>query len=113
MSVLIKGMEMPKDGTCIFIFASDENGQNTELAIMRYASFEPIKHKGVVALPPHGRLIDADVVANDLQEMSEDVEKSFPYLSKNDALMVERGIAFARQHVLNLAPTIIEAEVEE
>lgn len=98
MSVLVKGMEMPKDGTCIFIFASDENGQNTELAILRYASFELIKHKGVVALPPHGRLIDADSL-----------------IAKHEKAAHSHGGASYSFHMaarawVMKAPTIIEAE---
>ena len=103
MSVFVKGIKMPSTEGCEVIIRIQPDGTVLNATgIHLYAK--------AVEIPPHGRLIDADVVAQDLQEMSEDIERSFPYLNKNDALMVERGIAFARQYVLNLAPTIIEAE---
>ena len=60
MSILIKGIDMPKNGEITIAFASDENGENT-IALILDANGKPIEHKGVTELPtPHGRLIDAD-----------------------------------------------------
>ena len=60
MSLLIKGMDMPKNGEITIAFASDENGENT-LALILDTNGKPIEHKGVVEIhTPHGRLIDAD-----------------------------------------------------
>lgn len=67
----------------------------------------------VIPVPDHGDLIDRDIVAKDVQEMSESVEKDFPYMDRNDNLMIERGITFARQYVLNLAPAVVPADKED
>ena len=69
--LLIKNMEMPKccysdswseDGTCLFHFFSYEGGSHCSIS-----ECKPLKTKRpmdcpLVALPPHGRLIDADVL---------------------------------------------------
>lgn len=57
MSLLIKGMDMPKNGEITIAFASDENGENT-LALILDTNGKPIEHKGVVEIhTSHGRLI--------------------------------------------------------
>ena len=93
MSILIKGIKMPKDGSYIFSFASDENGQNTLFLMIEYASFKLIEHGGVAdEIPPHGRLIDADAL---LEHLGDTEYKG------------------AVKRVLMQAPTIIEAEEGE
>ena len=57
--LLIKGVDMPKDGDYLFSFASDEYGGNTVCRIERVGG-GLIEHYGIVMLPTHGRLIDAD-----------------------------------------------------
>lgn len=57
MSLIIKGMDMPKNGEITIAFASDENGENT-IALILDANGKPIEHKGVTEIhTPHGRLI--------------------------------------------------------
>lgn len=57
MSLIIKGINMPKNGEMTIAFASDENGENT-LALILDTNGNPIEHKGVTEIPtPHGRLI--------------------------------------------------------
>ena len=53
MSILIKGMEMPKENAiCVVIFSDG-----------RVTSQFGVPHLGTaVPIPPHGRLIDADVL---------------------------------------------------
>lgn len=64
MSLLIKGMDMPKNGEITIAFASDENGENT-LALILDTDGKPIEHKGVAEIrTPHGRLIDADDIGS-------------------------------------------------
>lgn len=97
MSLLIKGMEMPKNGQITIELASEDTGTNILARITDNKTGKLIGHEGVVAIPsPHGRLIDADVLMDLL-------EKSVP--EKN------RGHQFyAFRHMLRNAPTVIEAE---
>ena len=93
MSVLIKGMEMPKDcARCQFgdgyaCFATGYIVQDEEWETKR-ASFCPL-----IQLPPHGRLIDADALITDVRKHSES------YFADD----------FAHEWV-DIQPTIIEAE---
>lgn len=60
MSLIIKGMDMPKNGEITIAFASDENGKNT-ITLILDSNGNPIEHKGVVEIPtPHGKVIDGD-----------------------------------------------------
>lgn len=68
-SLLIKGMDMPKNGEITIAFASDENGENT-LALILDTNGKPIEHKGVTEIPmPHGRLIDSDAAITRLKHL--------------------------------------------
>lgn len=53
MSVLIRGMEMPKEDEEIIIRINSDGTVMTEYAL-------PISGTKAVSVPPHGRLIDAD-----------------------------------------------------
>ena len=60
MNLIIKGINMPKNGEMAIAFASDENGEIT-LTLILDAKGKSIEHKGVTEIPtPHGRLIDAE-----------------------------------------------------
>jgi len=97
MSLIIKGINMPKNGEMTIAFASDENGENT-LALILDTNGNPIEHKGVTEIhPPHGRLIDAD----DLDSIT---VISYP----------NNGNPFVAGRLKKIiAPTIIEAEAGE
>lgn len=84
MSVLIKGMEMPKEGTVIAIY---------KLKGKYYASVHGTELCPIIPIPPHGRLIDADA----LKIMMPTIEDEYLYARE----MIEE------------APTIIEAEEEQ
>lgn len=64
MGVYIKGMEMPKNGSCIQIVIDDDGKvyPTVEKCIMKMGSIAK-----VVPVPPHGRLIDADALIEDLK----------------------------------------------
>ena len=87
MSILIKGMDMPKNCHQCFYFASGckcnkhNNGRPSDCPL--------------IELPPHGRLIDADALTQQI-------------MMKADATC---GWADALD--LALAPTIIESEEED
>lgn len=84
MSILVKGMEMPKEGTVIAIYKL--NGQF-------FVSVHSTELCPLIPVPtPHGRLIDADVLLEHLGDME------------------YKG---AVKRVLMQAPTIIEAEKGE
>lgn len=94
MSLIIKGVDMPKSGEITITFASDENGKNT-IALILDSNGNPIEHKGVVEVPtPHGRLIDADEIEKCVHEWYDVGEYVFADTIRN-------------------ADTIIEAEVSE
>lgn len=86
MSILIKGMDMPTEGTVIAIYKL--NGKF-------YASVHGTELCPLVSVPPHGRLIDADELIADVRKHSES------YFADD----------FAHEWV-DKAPTIIEAEEE-
>lgn len=86
MSVLIKGMKMPKPGTYDGRLTVTLSG-DALFYLFREWGAHPAKE-----IPPHGRLIDADAL---LEHLGETEYKG------------------AVKRVLMQAPTIIEAEVEE
>lgn len=112
MSVLIKGMDMPKScGVCRF------NG------VYCYAKGDEDAHSTLpcplVPVPPHGRMVDAGVIASEMDKE----------IGKNDQLMalcenagdtrnyfnlskVQIGLLSAR-HMVKNAPTIIPADEGE
>ena len=92
MSILIKGMEMPKDGChhmiCIYADGTVSTGGRVYMA---------------VPVPPHGRLIDADAffkdICNSIENMTKlgvGVDADFLWAKLNDAL--------------DNAPTVIPAD---
>lgn len=98
MSILIKGMEMPPN--CFRCPLSVLNGERLycevtkdEVVRAKRASDCPL-----VELPPHGRLIDADVAL-----------KSEQPTNVSDEQWAETTLA----RCINNAPTIVEAEGED
>ena len=96
MSILIKGMEMPKRGHTITITIVGSGQAYVEYFDCRPHVKETIEYTAV-PVPPHGRLIDADVL---LQSHS-----------------VSDGIYFPDAYIpataIKAAPTIIPAEPAE
>ena len=95
MSVLIKGMDMPKEGLYNLSFVKSDG-----VTICLIEELYPdgggrlVEHKGVVEIPtPHGRLIDADAlfedICNDLNAMTKigiAVDGDWLWAKLNDAL---------------------------
>ena len=113
MSVLIKGMEMPKScGDCNFYYTDYEEGTAICLATSCYVTPRQY-NKGnrdsdcpLVEIPtPHGRLIDADTVEERLQKYW---YEEYP----NQEASYHRAFMDSNACVKDL-PTIIEAEVSE
>ena len=66
MSVLIKGMEMPKPNTMFTVTLRDRQDRTAEFISM---SGETVKSFPMIEVPtPHGRLIDADKLEYELCE---------------------------------------------
>lgn len=104
MSILIKGMEMPKRCEDCRAICSHTEGWRCGLVspTTRPMTFtELYKNCPLVEIPKHGRLIDADDVLT--QTRHGECETSFE-------LGKEYGWNLAIEYVGNFAPTIIEAE---
>lgn len=100
MSLLIEGMDMPKNGLVTIELASEETGTNIIARITDDKTGKLIEHKGVVVIPtPHGRLIDADRLIA--------VLKSTTSISQSDYDLFNHVIGLIEHQ-----PTIIEAEGE-
>ena len=100
MSIIIKGMDIPKD--CSYCILANEhiNGLCKKKYYCRLeADFE---HCPLVEIPtPHGRLIDAD----ELRSQMEDALISYRLLPNYPTYGDSTAMAY-----LDLAPTILEAE---
>lgn len=93
MSILIKGMEMPKhgEGVCLIVTNFDSCGSPVAMLVDR-ESILPKAYYDAIEIPtPHGRLIDADELKKDRINF---------YGTTDVVLMVD----------IENAPTIIEAE---
>lgn len=90
MSILIKGMEMPKEGGEICIFADGSIWVN-EWSMRRYMRLENAK---AIPVPPHGDLIDRGALLDAMFKL------------------VDEETFMAFQQAVNDAPTVIEAEGE-
>lgn len=91
--ILIKGMEMPKNEPLLVKINPD--GSVSTTAKNGYKKYQ------AVPVPPHGRLIDADVLIKSLSLDEDDAENGASLLM---AIFIE---------VLKAAPTIIPAEEGE
>lgn len=90
MSILIKGMEMPKEDEEIIIRIDSDGTVMTEYAL-------PISGTKAVSVPPHGRLIDADALIK----------------PKNQHIDVHSDEWYVEVRTIDDAPTIIPAEEGE
>lgn len=95
MSIIIKGMEMPKTG--VYVLSVGNTGKDkTIFTIAEHTHSGKIipRHVGeAVPVPPHGRLIDADALKGMMPTIGDE------YL-------------YARE-MIEEAPTVIEEEAEE
>lgn len=109
MSILIKGMEMPK------AFVYRENGSFTTCPLYDIDGYcgalntEASHNEGgklsdcpLTTVPPHGDLIDKKTVSENLASVLNKKNPPFSYPDWNDAIVA-----------MLTAPTIIEAEEEE
>lgn len=95
MSILIKGMEMPKDYSVIVKIFPD--GRVGTIPYVQWFKVDLIPGTQAIPVPPHGRLIDSDA----LRELAYQRQKEMGIACCIDALDIV------------LAPTIIPAEEGE
>jgi len=108
MSLLINGLDMPKNGRVTIDLASEETGTNIIARITDDKTGKLIEHKGVVVIPtPHGRLIDADSLMEDCQRL-ENTEYYFD--SDEDEISTFLLDANSVEAIIEEAPTVVEAE---
>ena len=102
MSIIIKGMDMPKN--CWMCPLSVLYEKPREMLRCKLTKEEVLRYKidsncPLIELPPHGRLIDADAL---VKQMHDNIQKT------NNA-----RYAWVDELDIALAPTIIESEEEE
>ena len=105
MSILIRGMEMPKNCQECGLYiegACYAKGYRDYRSIMDTAKPDDCP---LVELPPHGRLIDVDEPMTKISTMMQEPD----YQHEGENWMV--GLIMARD-ALDEAPTVIEAEGE-
>ena len=105
MSILIKGMEMPKNCMECPLY----NGVGCKATNRMFAMFYNVAIRRddcpLIELPPHGRLIDADALINAVPKAEADIFENCRYCTCLDSEQIK--------DLINDAPTIIEAEVED
>ena len=102
MSILIKGMEMPKDYSVIVKIFPD--GRVGTIPYVQWFKVDLIPGTQAVPVPPHGRLIDKDALLVDTDEGV--------IMREENGEMVE---VFGEEKILAhiaFAPTIIPADKE-
>ena len=101
MSILIKGMKMPKNcAECEISQAYDIRSTWCPLTFTTQAELKRQDHCPLIELPPHGRLIDVDALKHWI-------------LTEMACLDTEEDREFVADRLANELPTIIEAEREE
>lgn len=112
MSILIKGMDMPKwCDDCEFMQSGypdwcDLTYRDLDVFI---SSIRPNWCPLVEVKTPHGKLIDADELLNKLQELFDRREKDARFTGNKGNIVTWNDAIY---HI-KIAPTIIEAEEEE
>ena len=112
MSVLIEGMEIPKEGSWVTLRVFPD-GQCVLHSWRGYdeIKFDFMEHLTAVPVPPHGRLIDADA----LHKLFEDQWHYLQVLDWNEnptAEATQSGINWCINTMHDDAPTVIPASEE-
>jgi len=108
MSVLIRGMEMPKDGDVLTVKKGDDGKIYIKKSHIWGYSAE------LIELPPHGRLIDADALMREIERAERTMEEhgreySFSFMSSGQEISTEW---YYVEHLIFDATTIIPEEGE-
>lgn len=106
MSILIRGMEMPKCcGICSYNKSSCYCGITKSEIDRDYEYAERLADCPLVNVPPHGRLIDADA-------LNEAMARMVPWAIADPTANAFLDGLSAAYEVIQSAPTIIPAEEE-
>ena len=98
MSVVIKGMDVPKNERYVDVRIFADGRATTATGERPF-----YREMDVIELPPHGRLVDADALFfTDFTLAQIALEKGNPF----------KNLAIAIFEKIETAPTILEAEVE-
>ncbi len=110
MSIIIEGMEMPKDGRLLISIHSDGCVYQSVYDM----GFEKVDCAKAKELPPHGRLKDADALIDMINQSITEQEKVYNSIKEDP--IGKHGMWIDIMHdkriisILEDAPTIIEAE---
>ena len=119
MGIYIKGMKMPESCEECVLSSTDSSGffgcHFTRNIVLRKREQVRPNWCPITEIPPHGRLIDADALNDELEERYEEAKKWFQEAADHDTrIRAESCIATLVEAILTLSvmPTIIEAEVK-
>ncbi len=114
-SILIKGATMPK--WCIGCPCCDKELQICDVLKRDIPVFDDkLPDCPLVEVPPHGRLIDADEISEDIRKDISLAEEALTYvLTQNARLNLQEHIEMDNifSERLDDAPTVIESEEQE
>ena len=121
MGVYIKGMEMPE--SCWRCCLSQLYEKPRDMLVCEITHEEVLRHKidgncPLVPVPPHGRLIDADALIEDLERQCKEVfridavSQDDYWITRNEAYNEALWKSWVESfgEYLKTRPTIIEAE---
>ena len=112
MSVLINGMEMPKNcGQCPFKkLSSTGESMICELTLFTVPWDWKTTDCPLIPVPPHGRLIDADAL---METISKVIGINASIEQRNEAVDQERRCLWWFEQQIGIAPSIIPAKEGE
>ena len=103
MSILIKGMEMPKSCWGCYFQDCGNCVLNSHKVVDKFILEDSVDNEcPLVEVPPHGRLIDADVLLGHMKKIHDKWKMKEHYTPTTDDEII----------IINM-PTIIEAEEGE
>ena len=95
MSIIIKGIDMPKGGNCLTLSITDAGA----VLIKTEEGYFEYRENTAVEIPtPHGRLIDGDALDGTIMK----INSKEAYITRNDYKLID--------NILFEMPTILEAE---
>ena len=103
MSVYIKGMKMPKDGTYNIVHIYSDGRVSMPFW---GKGMQIVQGVNAIPIPPHGRLVDADALDDAFTELRWDGEGLAHWGDRNEWCLSGNEV----EELFNNAPTIIPAE---